>query len=110
MKWLSIIILILLFIGLSFLVIARFGLKGETSKQPFSSEVISVHGGFGYQILNGEKILIRQEFIPAVQGEKPFLIAKDAKSIGELVVHKLTNGETPVIHIEEIEKFNIELQ
>lgn len=109
MKWLWTIILTLLFIGLFFIVVEGLGPKEKASKQLFRSEVISVNGGFGYQILNGEKILIRQEFIPAVQGEKPFLIAKDAKSIAELVVHKLVNGETPVIYIEEIEKFNIEL-
>lgn len=107
MKWISTIILLLLFIGLLFYGITKLGSKEK--KLGFKSEVISVKDGFGYQILNADKILIKQDFIPAVQGKKPFMTAKDAKLIGELVVHKLSNGESPVIYLEEIESFNIEL-
>nr|WP_299071021.1 DUF4907 domain-containing protein [uncultured Allomuricauda sp.] len=107
MKWFSVTILLLLFIGLLLYLIPGLGTKEE--KSDFKVQVVTTQGGFGYRIFNGEKILIKQDFIPAVQGDKPFATAKDAQLIGNLVAQKLSNSESPVVHLKEIENLNITL-
>lgn len=107
MKWFSLTILLLLFIGLLLYLIPGLGTKEKKSE--FKVQVVATQSGFGYQILNGKKIIIKQDFIPAVQGDKPFATAKDAQLIGNLVAQKLSNGESPVVHLKEIENLNITL-
>ncbi|GAL78921.1 hypothetical protein JCM19274_3479 [Algibacter lectus] len=47
----------------------------ETSN-PYKTEVFKVENGFGYQINYNSKLLIKQEYIPAVQLNKTFAQSK----------------------------------
>ncbi|MBS9461936.1 DUF4907 domain-containing protein [Flagellimonas sp. HMM57] len=95
--------------GLFFLMAIDSWPKEKTQEQVLKSKVIIVDGGFGYQIYNKKKLIIEQNFIPAISGKKPFVLAKDAQLIADLVVKKLSNGESPIIYKEEMDKLNIEL-
>lgn len=94
-----------LFYGVS-MYIATPKNKTETTQQ-LRSEVFEVGGGYGYHILNGDKVVIEQKFIPAIAGEKSFLTAGEAKIISDLVVSKLKNNDSPTISPVEIHNLNI---
>ena len=68
---------------------------------------IKMKEGYGYQITNNNIVLIRQEYIPAVEGKKVFSNVKDAKRVANLVMSKLTNKEDPVVYIKELKSLNI---
>lgn len=99
-------ILLLLCIGLLlFLGVAKRDLHEE--QRGFTAEIFAVADGFGYQILNGDRVLIKQDFIPVIPGKRPFSTADDAKMLAELVLKKLSQGESPVLTQQEIERLGI---
>ncbi|TMU50449.1 DUF4907 domain-containing protein [Flagellimonas algicola] len=71
------------------------------------SEVVRVEEGYGYHIWAGEKLLVKQEFIPAINGAIPFQSYGDAQTISILVASKLKNRISPEVSIEELSKLNI---
>ncbi|CAM4263453.1 DUF4907 domain-containing protein [Zobellia roscoffensis] len=83
---------------------------GEAKQKGLHSEVIEVGEGFGYQILHADKILVKQEFIPAIQGELPFNTEKEAQLIGDEVLKKIKKGEAPFITVSELKNLNITIQ
>jgi hypothetical protein len=80
----------------------------ETSN-PYKTEVFTVENGFGYQINYNSKLLIKQEYIPAVQLNKTFCTEQDANSVAQLVSEKLYNKENPQITLENLNQLNIAL-
>ncbi|MBO0593143.1 DUF4907 domain-containing protein [Cellulophaga sp. E16_2] len=73
------------------------------------SEVFTVIGGFGYQIQAKDKIIIKQEYMPAVQGAVPFASAEDAQLVSSLVINKLLHNESPVVTLTDLENLNIKV-
>ncbi|MEL6812957.1 MAG: DUF4907 domain-containing protein [Bacteroidota bacterium] len=55
-----------------------------------------------YFILYEEKVLIKQDRIPAVQGHQYFGSRHDAMKVAELVLKKFKNRESPVLSIKEL--------
>ena len=66
-------------------------------------ETFPTDSGWGYNILAGEKIVIRQEIIPAVQKNEAFQSSDDAKKVAALVVKKLKSGDLPSVTPVEID-------
>jgi len=66
------------------------------------NEVIQLENGFGYKIYDGNKLLIRQEFIPAIKGEKPFKSHSDAQKVADLIANKIRKGTSPRIEKGEL--------
>ncbi|MBX3240139.1 MAG: DUF4907 domain-containing protein [Chitinophagaceae bacterium] len=58
--------------------------------------------GWGYEIFVDNKIFIRQETIPSLPGEKPFLTKENALKTGNAVMQKLLKGERPSLSFEEV--------
>ncbi|ADV50750.1 hypothetical protein Celal_3486 [Cellulophaga algicola DSM 14237] len=79
------------------------------SKPILDSEVFTVEGGFGYQIQAEDKIIIKQEYIPAIQGAVPFNTKNDAWLVSNLVINKLLNKENPVVTLNDLENLNIKV-
>jgi hypothetical protein len=78
------------------------------SKQPdLSVNVIKVDGGWGYEIAQGEKVIISQPYIPAIPGRVAFKSESDAEKIGTLVVEKLKAGQNPSVTPEELKQNHI---
>ena len=63
--------------------------------------------GWGYNIMAGEKIFIRQEFIPAVPGKQGFKTAADAQLVGNLVVKKITLKQWPTVTVSELDSLGV---
>ncbi|WP_400072269.1 DUF4907 domain-containing protein [Zobellia russellii] len=70
-------------------------------------ETIAVGKGYGYQILYKEKVLVKQDFIPAVQGDRIFVSKKEAKRVGNEVLRRIIKGEAPFVTISQLRDLNI---
>ena len=71
------------------------------------SEILNLENGYGYQIELGNKVLIRQEYIPVLRGKKPFATAQDAKLTANKIISKLHNKESPVLTLSELKELQI---
>ena len=86
----------------------------QTSKD--TGRVVSYHyrliarpdRGYGYTILAGSKILIRQESIPGLPGNRAFTTKADAARVAALVIHKLEQKIfPPTVTSAELERLHI---
>lgn len=55
----------------------------------------SEFGGFGYQVFQGEKLIVNQPIIPVINGMKGFDSMKDAVRVADYVVYKLESSVFP---------------
>ena len=77
-------------------------------KSLYTVKVFEVEQGWGYSIFQENKLIIRQQYIPSINGHKHFKSKKDAYTIGALVIEKLKHHRIPSITSEEL-KNNISL-
>jgi len=73
-----------------------------------TSEVIPLTKGFGYIIRIDQKMVIKQTFIPAVQGNVPFCTEKDAQRTADFVIKKMIGNKGPALTIEELNQLQID--
>ena len=78
-------------------------------KNRFSYKIFTVEGnGFGYNIYDENRIIIRQPTIPGLPGNKGFCTKSDAIKIAQLVVYKIENYIIPPsISRKELDSLNI---
>jgi len=57
---------------------------------------------WGYEILIDKKVYIHQEFIPALEGNRPFTSKKDAMKVGRAVMLKIKTQKSPTLTKEEV--------
>lgn len=74
-----------------------------------SSKVIKTEQGWGYEIYSGKNLIILQETIPGVPGNKSFQSKKNAKACGKLVVDKLRKNTNPSVSGYELDSLGIEI-
>jgi hypothetical protein len=104
-KWLAPLLLVLvaaaIFIG--------YRKQSTTPKGDVFIEVRSIRSGqgWGYDILTDGKIYIHQEFIPALQGRRPFRTEEGALKVGRKVISKLSLKEIPTITMDELREMGI---
>jgi len=61
-------------------------------------------GGWGYDIIVNRKLLIHQEYIPAIAQKKEFSTEKQAAQAAQLVMSKLKNNKLPTLSLVEVEQ------
>ena len=66
--------------------------------------------GWGYSIMKEGKQVIRQNQIPAVQGNVLFANEADAAKVAKLVVSKLNASEIPTVTISELAALRISIK
>ncbi len=97
----------LFLVGLSFLTVLKF-IPSQTPVVPsFDTAIIVVEDGYGYQILKDDKLIIQQEYIPAINTKQAIGTVKDAQLLADLVVYKLKKGDSPVVATTELDDLNI---
>jgi len=101
-------VLILLVIVIA-TIAAYFFSQTTKNNDPYLVTVFKIDNGYGYHISFNNKLLIKQEQIPAIQNITPFCNKKDALIIGELVKNKIINKENPKITTSELTANNITL-
>lgn len=76
-----------------------------TNNKSYSFEIIlNKDKTFGYKILVDGKVMINQESMPAVPGNKGFPRKIDAERMADLVILKITNGVMPpTITVHEVD-------
>ncbi|MCE1167033.1 MAG: DUF4907 domain-containing protein [Sphingobacteriia bacterium] len=61
----------------------------------FLVKSIKTAGGWGYQIIKNNKVMINQPTIPVIEGNKAFSTEKDALKVAGLVKANLEKGHFP---------------
>jgi hypothetical protein len=102
-----------IFIVLAALVVLQAYIKHNSSSvnqsPKYSINLFYVESGkgWGYDILENDKVIIHQDIIPAITDSRPFLSMLEAKKIGTLVIEKLEKQQKPYISIAELKKLGI---
>jgi len=108
MKNITKLVAIILILGLFLYGATHLSLDKKEYQTTLSKEIIKVDNGFGYQIFSGDKLLVQQEFIPAVKGYQTFQSEKDAKKVANLVIEKIRQRTSPQISVDELKDLNVE--
>lgn len=85
-----------------FLLIFILFVSCNSNESNFSIKVFEVENGWGYSIFEQEKLIIRQQYIPAINHQTHFKTKKDALTIGTIVIEKLKLHKAPSISSEEL--------
>lgn len=107
MKKYIVFFVIILSIAVAGLIVLRTDIGGK--KDVIKSLVFKTETGFGYSISYNSKVLIKQDYIPAIQNNQAFCNFNDAQKVADLVKEKLIKKENPQISLIELKKLNIQL-
>lgn len=69
--------------------------------------VFPVQRGYGYSIVVNDKEFIKQDCIPAIQGNKAFVSEEQAGKTGKLVADKIRSGQLPTLTVDELNTLGI---
>jgi hypothetical protein len=75
----------------------------NNSTKSYHLKTYRINNGWGYVIVKKNKVLIKQEIIPAISIKKPFANKKDAEIVGELMISKLKSKKIPSITYNELQ-------
>ena len=102
-----VIVLMVILVAASAFYVANSDMFNKSN--PYETEVFSIENGYGYQIKYNAKLLIKQNYIPAINLNKTFCTAEDADRVARLVSQKLYNKENPQITLENLNQLNVNL-
>jgi hypothetical protein len=93
------------------LVLAFFSVRLVYQRQhPYSVEVFTTSGGWGYSILNNGKPFIHQPTIPGQPGLVGFASKADAQRVGERVVEKIQQDKAmPTLTNDELRQLGVKI-
>lgn len=74
---------------------------------PIDGSTFKTANGWGYSITVDNKLFIKQDKIPAIQGNKSFATEEDAAKVAELVIKKIAKNENPAVTIQELKQLGI---
>jgi Domain of unknown function (DUF4907) len=94
--------------ALGFLVILYFAIH-TIFPGNYQESIFPSHNGWGYEIANSHRVIIRQEFIQSIPGQMPFASKRDAKKTADLVIRKLEEGKLPTISKRELELLKVKI-
>ncbi|SMO51028.1 protein of unknown function [Gracilimonas mengyeensis] len=90
--------------------LARSGDQETPAGMSFQVQTFQSGTGWGYEILRSGQPLIKQPYIPAVPGEKPFRNQAEANKAGNLVLQKIKHHKTPALSVYELDSLKIQLK
>ncbi len=78
----------------------------KTNSPNFTYKIInSANNTFGYDIYNGDKLMIHQPTPPGMAGNNGFAKKEQAEKVAALVISKMKKGEMPpTVTAEELKK------
>ena len=79
----------------------------KEGKVPVNASVFKTDKGWGYSIIVDNKLYIRQDIIPAVEGNQGFATNADATTVDELVLNKMKNKEKSIVKKEDLKQLGI---
>ncbi|MEH6408425.1 MAG: DUF4907 domain-containing protein [Leeuwenhoekiella sp.] len=81
----------------------------KPSKNGLDTHVFKTQTGYGYDITDHGKTIIKQRYIPALNEQIAFCNPKDAEKIGDRVVEKILLKVNPAISMKELQDAGISL-
>jgi len=78
-----------------------------TGRDRSGLEAFRSENGWGYSVKIGEKVVIYQPYIPALEGNKPFRSRSEALKAGRIVITKIQEGTDYALTIDELTKAGI---
>jgi hypothetical protein len=116
-------VLLITFLTILIVLVVVLAVRMETEKtrrKMFESEspyregglrveiIASTEDTFGYDILDGEKVLIHQPHVPAIPSLLGFKTREDARKVGDLVVKKISAKIfPPTVSVEELDSLGL---
>lgn len=100
-------IYILLAFSIVLFVVTRFTNKHKSEVSITSKTFYTDSLGWGYEILVNNKRLIRQDFIPAIEGRRGFATEAEAATISKLVIKKMGTTKFPTVTLQELDSCGI---
>lgn len=75
---------------------SSYGIQSKENNTAFSARIIFTDSlGWGYQIFDGNTMLINQIHIPSIQGNRGFKSREAAQLTANFILYKLSNGVFP---------------
>jgi len=75
----------------------------------FNYSLIKVtDNSWGYEIFNGQRLIIKQVQIPCLPGDQPFKKKADAEKVAKLIVNKLRHNQNPAVSAKELHHLKID--
>lgn len=95
----------------AFLFLVQLFSQNEKKAGLYKYTIINVGtNGYGYSITKKNKVYIKQEHIPSIQGLKSFASKGDAEKVAKLVIKKLAVSDNlPTITREELVSLRIKI-
>jgi len=93
----------LVLIMAAFISAGVFLLNRKSKHTVYKSRVFNTPGGWGYDILVNDKLFIRQESIPVLNGHEGFKQQSEAEQTAELIINKMERGQRPTVTKFEIQ-------
>jgi hypothetical protein len=83
-------------------------IKNKTAPEYTYLTVQNQNSEWGYQLFKDGQLMINQQNIPAVQGNKGFSSKNDAEKIARFILEKVKKGEfPPTISVEELDSLGV---
>ncbi|WP_299117432.1 DUF4907 domain-containing protein [uncultured Winogradskyella sp.] len=101
-KYISVFVIIIIGIVLVINTLVLVNADDKKESKGYSLKVIQKDSSWIYVIAKNDKVLIKQEYVPAVKGRRVFKSKEDAEIIGKLVLNKLYRNQTPRLTIDEV--------
>lgn len=79
----------------------------KNGKVPVDASIFKTDKGWGYSILVDNKLFIRQDIIPAVEGNQGFATKDDATKVARFVLKKMDNKEKPIVTKADLKQLGI---
>jgi hypothetical protein len=74
----------------------------------YKVRAFKVAGGWGYQIIQNEKVYVNQPFIPLVQGKTAFPNKKSALGTGKIVLKRIQQHQLPVLTLDDLKQLGLD--
>lgn len=95
---------------LIFVIIFQVFSSCKDKEQAFNGEVYSLtNKNYGYAIYFKQKLIIKQETVPALSGDVAFKDSLQALRVMDLVIKKLNEGKSPTINTTELKELKIKM-
>ncbi|MFI5186766.1 MAG: DUF4907 domain-containing protein [Chitinophagales bacterium] len=78
--------------------------KAPGQKEIINYKTFHSDSGWGYNIVLNGKLIIHQEYIPAIAEKKGFSKEIEAGETAQLVISKLKNNKSPTLSKTEVEQ------
>ena len=95
------------FLSISLITLILIRMDFKTKASYYKSSVYKTDNGYGYSITYNGKVLIKQDYIPAIQNTQTFCTYDDALHVSNLVKEKLYKNKNPKISLLELKQLKI---